>query len=151
MIHSSFTVSIESSKSRDALALLERLDEQLLRLYPAQSFPDWDPKDIHSLLVVARVDSRCVGCGIVVLSPNGQAEIKRIFVESQFRGQGIARAILRMFETESRNRDVRLLKIDVGSKQPELVKLLESSGYSGNLAVGQDRADPFSLLFEKHL
>jgi putative acetyltransferase len=153
MNRSMFTVALEPAKTREGIALLERLDQELVKRYPSQIIHGFDPEEIdrHGRFVVARSGSRAIGCGTLRTIRDTVGEIKRLFVEPSFRGQGVARSIIHMLETEARHRGITLLKAETGSKQPEAVRLFESSGFISIPPFGEYVDNPHSLCFEKRI
>ncbi|MBL1068690.1 GNAT family N-acetyltransferase [Streptomyces sp. 7-21] len=60
---------------------------------------------------------------------DGDAEIKRMYVVPEARGQGLARRILALLEEDARRAGRRRMVLETGTRQPEAVALYESSGY----------------------
>ncbi|MEU6330859.1 GNAT family N-acetyltransferase [Streptomyces sp. NPDC047049] len=59
----------------------------------------------------------------------GDAEIKRMFVLQEARGQGLARRILAALEADARAAGRSRMVLETGTKQPEALELYASSGY----------------------
>ncbi|MFE2229506.1 GNAT family N-acetyltransferase [Streptomyces kronopolitis] len=59
----------------------------------------------------------------------GDAEIKRMFVLQEARGQGLARRILAALEADARAAGRTRMVLETGTKQPEALELYASSGY----------------------
>src|SRR5487761_404227 len=101
------TIAAETFDSLDARRLITALDAHLASRYPpAQRFgPNLKPEQGAAGLgtfVVARVEGRAVGCGAVRLLDEGTVEVKRMYVEPDVRGQGVARDILAQLEGVAR-------------------------------------------------
>ncbi|MBO8195873.1 GNAT family N-acetyltransferase [Streptomyces oryzae] len=60
---------------------------------------------------------------------DGDAEIKRMFVVPQARGQGLARRILGLLEADAREAGRTRMVLETGLKQPEAIQLYTSAGY----------------------
>ena len=60
---------------------------------------------------------------------DGDAEIKRMYVVPQARGQGLARRILAMLEDNARQAGRLRMVLETGIAQPEAIELYRSSGY----------------------
>ncbi len=88
-------------------------------------------------VVVAYENFEPVGCGAVKKYAEGAAEIKRMFVQPERRGRGIARSIL--FELESWARELNYSEciLETGKKQPEAIRLYEKSSYQTIPNYGQ--------------
>ena len=68
------------------------------------------------------------GGGVKRLSDD-TAEIKRMYVVPQARGQGVARALLTALEDAARDLGYRKVRLDTGPDQPHARRLYESAGY----------------------
>ncbi|UNZ18852.1 GNAT family N-acetyltransferase [Streptomyces sp. 891-h] len=60
---------------------------------------------------------------------DGDAELKRMFVVPQARGQGLARRILALLEQDAREAGRTRMVLETGTKQPEAIALYTSAGY----------------------
>jgi len=81
----------------------------------------------------------------------GAAEIKRMFVRPEARGQGVARILLERLEHEARARGVRLLRLETGTLQPESQALYETAGYEPIPCFGEYAGAPLSRCYERLL
>src|SRR6202521_6490865 len=93
------TIATEPFDSADARRLISALDEHLASRYPPeQRFgPNLKPEQLAQGLgtfVVARIDRRAVGCGAVRLLDASTVEVKRMYVEPEGRGRGVAKLVL---------------------------------------------------------
>jgi GNAT superfamily N-acetyltransferase len=60
---------------------------------------------------------------------DGDAELKRMFVIREARGQGLARRILAALEESARDAGRVRMVLETGDQQPEAIALYTSSGY----------------------
>ncbi|MEW2221985.1 GNAT family N-acetyltransferase [Streptomyces sp. NPDC006990] len=60
---------------------------------------------------------------------DGDAELKRMFVVPEVRGQGLARRILALLEDDAREAGRTRVVLETGLQQPEAIALYTSSGY----------------------
>jgi putative acetyltransferase len=147
-------IAIENPDQAEVAALLEASDAYMASLYPAESN---HMLDIASLqlpqvtFLVARVDGRALGCGAVVSSGEGWAEIKRMFVSPAARGLKLGRRLLEEIEAIAFRSGERLLRLEAGAKQPEALALYRSAGFVEIGPFGSYRPDPLSLFMEKTL
>jgi putative acetyltransferase len=145
-------IDIESPAQTEVARLLEASDAYMASLYPAESN---HLLDIASLqrpevkFLVARVDGRALGCGAVVSSGEGWAEIKRMFVSPSARGLKLGRRLLERIEALASENGERLLRLETGAKQPEALALYRSAGFVEIGPFGSYRPDPLSLFMEK--
>jgi GNAT superfamily N-acetyltransferase len=92
-------VEAEPFDSVDARRLIAALDAHLASRYPPeQRFgPNLKPEQLASgfgTFVIAREDGRAIGCGALRLLNETTAEVKRMYVEPELRGRGVAKEIL---------------------------------------------------------
>ncbi|MDB1087287.1 GNAT family N-acetyltransferase [Streptomyces sp. ACA25] len=83
---------------------------------------------------------------------DGDAEIKRMFVVDEARGQGLARAMLARLEESARAAGRTRMVLETGTKQPEAIALYVSSGYApADRKFGVYRCEPESRCYAKAL
>ena len=148
------SISRESPRQDDVIALIRQSDALMQSLYPAESnhLVDVDSLaafDVH--FVVARERGRALGCGAFVLGEGGHAEMKRVFVDPAARGKGVARAIMEALEQEAARLGVTRMQLETGIKQPEAIALYRKFGYAERGPFGAYQPDPLSLFMEKRL
>jgi len=86
-------------------------------------------EDVPLFLVARDHDGHAIGCGgLRFLSPN-VAEIKRMYVETGYRGTGAATVILRQLEACARDSGVLELVLETGTLQPDAVRFYQREGY----------------------
>ncbi len=107
--------------------------------------------DALSEVVVAYRDERAVGCGAFKKYSGQTAEIKRMYVVPEFRGQGIAGAVLRELERWARDSGFTEAILETGKKQPEAIRLYQKSGYVLIPNYGQYQGVENSVCMSKRL
>jgi putative acetyltransferase len=145
-------VSRETPHRDDVVALIRQSDALMQSLYPAESNHLVDIDSLaqpHVYLLVVREEGQALGCGAFVLGDNGQAEMKRVFVDPSGRGKGIARTIMEALEHEAASLGVTLMQLETGIKQPEPIALYRKFGYAERGPFGDYQRDPLSLFMEK--
>lgn len=86
-------------------------------------------EDVWAFLVARGHDGHAIGCGgLRFLSPK-VAEIKRMYVETDFRGTGVATLILRRLEACAREAGVLRLVLETGTLQPDAVRFYQREGF----------------------
>ena len=147
-------IAVEDPDQPEVAALLEASDAYMASLYPAESN---HMLDVASLLqprvtfLVARVDGRAQGCGAVVDSGEGWAEVKRMFVAPAARGLKLGKRLLQAIEAIAAGRGASLLRLEMGGLQPEALGLYRSAGFVEIGPFGDYGADPLSIFMEKTL
>jgi putative acetyltransferase len=148
------TIARESPRQADVAVLIRQSDILMAALYPAESnhLVDIDAlAQPHVHVLVAREEGRALGCGAFVLGADGQAEMKRVFVDPTARGKGVARAIMAALEREAVSLGVTLMQLETGIRQPEAIALYRKFGYVERGPFGAYQPDPLSLFMEKRL
>ncbi|MER5224721.1 GNAT family N-acetyltransferase [Streptomyces flaveus] len=82
---------------------------------------------------------------------DGDAEIKRMYVIEEARGNGLARRILAALEDDARAAGRTRMVLETGTKQPEAIALYASSGYEPCAKFGHYRFHDSSRCFAKPL
>jgi putative acetyltransferase len=150
------TIAPEPFDSADARRLVEALDAHLASRYPPeQRFgPNLKPAQIAPGLgtfVVARADGGAVGCGAVRLLDQTTVEVKRMYVDPEMRGRGVAKAILAHLEAAGRELGARHAVLETGIHQDEAIGLYRRAGYTEVACWGEYSTSPTSVCYEKAL
>lgn len=138
--------------------LIGELDEVLNAAYePHQrhGLPIAQLFEPHVRFFVVRLDGVAVACGGMALFED-YAEVKRMYTRPAARGRGVAKALLRRLEDESRVSGKAMLRLETGRHQPEAVGLYRRAGFISCGAFGHYAQMPardieLSLFFEKPL
>lgn len=84
--------------------------------------------DIHDV-VVAYVDGRPIGCGGFKRFTTDAAEVKRVFVEKEYRGRGISRMIMERLEEKAREKGYARLILETGEPLAAAMHLYTNMGF----------------------
>lgn len=144
----------EPPRQAQVIALLRQADDYLAGLYPPESNHLMDIASLEQpgiAFFVARVGGEAMGCCAMVPAGDGTAEIKRMFVAPQARGQRLGRQLLETLEQHAQRCGTRALRLETGIYQPEALGLYRSSGYREIGPFGSYLPDPLSLFMEKRL
>lgn len=143
---------IESPDQPDVIKLIADLDAYQDSLYPAESRYALDLTSLKQpdvRFVVARDDNgQAVGCGAVVLY-EGYGELKRMYVNEQSRGKGVARDILALLESSAGEAGRTAFKLETGPYQPDALAFYARSGYERCERFGDYKDDPLSVFMRK--
>jgi putative acetyltransferase len=148
------TITRESPRQDDVVALIRQSDALMQSLYPAESnhLVDIDAlAEPHVYFFVAREHGRALGCGAFVIADGKHAEMTRVFVDPAARGKGVARLIMEALEREAAKLGIALMRLETGIKQAEAIALYRKFGYIERGPFGSYRPDPLSLFMEKRL
>ncbi|HXI95521.1 MAG TPA: GNAT family N-acetyltransferase [Candidatus Acidoferrum sp.] len=152
----SITIAAEPFDSVDARRLIDALDAHLSSRYsPHQRFgPNLKPAQLAPGLgtfVIARVEGRAIGCGAVRLLDSKTVEVKRMYVEPEQRGRGVATEILHRLEDAGRGLGAERAVLETGVYQDEAIGLYRRAGYMQVACWGEYSTSPTSVCYEKRL
>jgi putative acetyltransferase len=77
--------------------------------------------------------------------------IARMYVSPRGRGQGVAKKLLALLESQAIGSGCKLLKLETGPYQQEALALYASAGYERRGPFGDYASDPLSVFMQKHL
>lgn len=142
-----------TSANPDFQALVKLLDADLkIRDGDEHAFfSQYNKIDALNEVVVAYVNNMPVGCGAFKVYEKKTAEIKRMYVLPEFRGKGIAQAVLKELEIWAKELGFQFCILETGKKQPEAIRLYEKSGYAYIPNYGQYEKVESSVCFKKAL
>jgi putative acetyltransferase len=147
-------IRLEPPDQPDVAALIAELDAYQAPMYPAQSNHLLDIESLvqpNVLFAVARdASGQAIGCGAMVLN-DGFGEIKRMFVQPQVRGGGIAKALLSFLEDEAKQRGYSLFMLETGIRQPEALGFYARAGYIERGPFAEYKEDPLSVFMYKQV
>lgn len=147
-------LALESVDQPDVIALIDALDDYQGALYPPESNYHLSVealKQPNVLFAVARdAEGRALACGAVVLL-DGYGELKRMYVQPDQRGRGVAKGIIALLEQQSVRRNCHLLRLETGIHQADALAFYERAGYARCPRYGDYPDDPLSVYMEKSI
>jgi GNAT superfamily N-acetyltransferase len=138
-------LSEESLGASGAAGLLDAFAAEIEELYPGWNpgvGPAAAPKDFAApggVFLLAHAGQHRVGCGGLKRLDERRAEIKRLYVVPEARGEGVARRILEGLELAALARGYDTVRLDTGARQPAALALFRSAGYIG---IGDYNGNP---------
>lgn len=143
--------------------LLELSDEYMGALYPAESNHLVSSESLRGPDALflgafesvnadkpANSEPTCVACvAAKFYDQQGYAEIKRLFVHPDQRGQKLGRRLMKAIEAGIRQRGLAFARLEMGIYQPEATALYQSLGYYEIEPFGSYLLDPLSQFMEK--
>ena len=88
-------------------------------------------------VIVCYADDKPIGCGAFRKFDEQNAEIKRMFVQPEYRGHGIGLNIVRELELWAKESNYTTCILETGKKQPEAISLYKKAGYTIIKSYGQ--------------
>ena len=142
-----------NSKNEDFIFLTGLLDEVLREsdgddhaFYAQFNKPD----NIHHV-ILAYEGNIPAGCGAIKKYSETTAEVKRMYVKDEFRGQGFGKKILSELEKWAGELNFSECILETGKKQIDAVRLYKGSGYKVIPNYGQYAGVDLSVCMEKKL
>ena len=148
------SITPERPDTPDARALISELEAELTPLYPSESCHGYAVEKLIAQAVaffVIRHDGRPAGCGGIQLFGVEYGELKRMYVRPQFRGLGLAKAMVDHLAEYARRHGVDLLRLETGIHQRDAIGLYERMGFRGIPPFGDYKDDPLSRFYEKRI
>ncbi len=153
-------VSIRSVEIQSEVAqhLIRRLATDLAELYQMNAEEvNWYLHHVQYLdggaFLVAFAGETPIGCGMIRRFEEDAytAEVKRVYVEPDWRQRGVARQLMLALETEASRLGFRKMLLETGTLQVAAIRLYQSLGYQPCPCYGIYANDPLSLCFDKIL
>ena len=151
-----FEIRRQKLDSPIARALIADLDAELSERYPEEGATHFrlEPEEVaegRGAFLAAYAGGRAVGCGAVRRIDATTAEVKRMFVRPDARGQGIGRVLLAALEGEALRLGARRLVLETGDRQAEALALYEWAGFVRIPPFGEYVGSPLSVCMAKEL
>ena len=143
--------------SAAARNLVLALEAEMLQLYPEDATTDHfilgtdEVADGRGAFMIAYGANTPVACGAIRLRNPATAEIKRMYVIPQARGQGIAGRLLDALDSEARCLGARKVVLETGPRQPEAISLCSRAGFVEIEGFGEFKDHPLSYFMGKEL
>lgn len=140
-----------NSDDKNFIELVKFLDADL-RIRDGDDHPfyaQYNKIDNIKYAVVAYLDEIPVGCGAIKQYDEETMEVKRMFVNPELRGKGIATKVLIELENWVRELSFSKCILETGKKQPEAIRLYQKNGYKAIPNFGQYKNVENSVCFEK--
>ena len=101
------------------------------------------------LLLLAYARERAVGCGALKFHPRAPAELKRMWIDPEWRGVGLGARLLAELERHARESGVRVIRLETNHVLEEAIALYRGAGYA---EVPRFNDEPYAHhWFEKRL
>jgi GNAT superfamily N-acetyltransferase len=120
-----------NSDSADFGELIKGLDKELWETYPTVQGEYAPHNKVENLetVIVAYTDGRPVGCGCFKKVDDDTVEMKRVFVQSGARGNGIATTIMAGLEKWAKELNHKYAILETGILQKEAIHVYKKTGY----------------------
>jgi GNAT superfamily N-acetyltransferase len=142
-----------TSESKDFILLTKKLDQELKLIYGStqEEFDQFNIIDNIETVIVAYINNTAAGCGCFKAFDKNTVELKRMFVDDQFRGEGIGAAILIELENWAKELGYSSIVLETGTVQIGAVALYKKYGYSVIPNFDPYIGNELSICFKKNL
>ena len=139
------------STNSDFQELVVHLDHYLKKINGEHDafFSKHNTLDALSHVIVAYSDEKLIGCGAFKPYSEKEAEIKRMFVLEEFRGQGLGRKILKNLEYWAEECNFDFCILETNGEIPNAIKLYQKAGYSSIQNYGPYKDVESSMCMKK--
>ncbi|WP_425560140.1 GNAT family N-acetyltransferase [Kineococcus glutinatus] len=146
-------IAAEPWDGPDGTALRAAQRAELEARYGADIEPGARPTadDVAVFLLARDGTGRALGCGALRPLGAGRAELKRMYVDPDARGTGVAAALLRALEDAARQRGVHELLLETGVLQPDAMRFYAREGYAPVPPFGPYVDEPTSRCYARTL
>ena len=112
-----------NSHSTEFRMLTGKLDAALKQLYGTtqDAFDRYNEIENLDTVVLAYWNGMPAGCGCFKPFDEGRVELKRMYVEPEFRRRGIAQAVLHELEDWARELGYTAMVLETGTLQPQAI------------------------------
>jgi putative acetyltransferase len=142
-----------NSENADFKNLIRLLDSELDNRYGVlqKQYDGYNKIELLETAVIAYDESIPVGCGCFKKADDSTVEMKRVFVQSDYRGKGFASAILEELERWAKEKGFLYSILETGVKQHEAISLYQKKGYVITDNFGQYIGNQNSICMKKAL
>ncbi len=145
-----------AADSPEASELMRRLTEELAARYDylddgTGNFRPEDVQNDRAVFLIGRIGDVAVACAALKPVSGRVGELKRVFVARSCRGRGYGRELLREIEHLAVEFGYDTLRLETGTRQPESLRLYETSGYRRIPNYEPYVDSDWSVCFEKTL
>ncbi|WP_328821663.1 GNAT family N-acetyltransferase [Microcella pacifica] len=134
------TVGVEDPRQPEVAAMLRAGEAFARTLYaPEECFllsVDELATPGTTVLVARDAQGAALGMAALVEQDPGAGELKRLFVDDAARGQGVADAIMDALEQAARERSIRTLRLETGTRSDAALRFYARRGYERIPAFG---------------
>jgi putative acetyltransferase len=147
------TITRTTSENIDFQKLVVLLDE-VLRSRDGEDhtfYAQHNTLDNIKHVIVIYQDAIAIGCGAFKEFDSDTIEIKRMFVHPDYRGKGIASAVLKELEIWASEYNYNKFVLETGKNNPEAISLYQKNGYKIIPNYGQYKNVDTSVCLKKNV
>ncbi len=139
--------------NKDFIKLCHELDDFLNKLVGGEKnrsayIPYNQLNDIHDVIVLYE-DELPIGCASFKKYDNDSAEVKRVFIKAEYRGQGISHRLMNLLEELGKSKGYKYFILESGEPLVSAMALYRKIGYKVIPNYGQYKDMPDSICMKK--
>ena len=137
-----------------AQALVDTVQQEYVARYGGPDESPVDPAEFappHGRFLVGYAGELPIASGGWRWVDASTVEIKRMYVDGQWRGRGLSRQVLARLEQLAADAGATRVVLETGLAQPEAMRLYETSGYSRIDGFGHYRCNEQAVSYAKSL
>jgi len=124
---------ITNGENKDFIMLCQKLDNNLNEIVGGEKqrnqYVQYNTlKDIHDVVLLYDNDYP-IACASFKVYDEGVAEIKRVFLQKDYRGQGLSKELMNQLEIRAKIQGFRKLILETGKPLVEAMGLYQKLGY----------------------
>jgi putative acetyltransferase len=126
------TIAIEPPLSDEVRALIAALNANLLSLTPAEHCYHMTAEQMarpDTTVFVARDNGKAIACGALRRHDDGVGEVKRMYTDPAYQGQGVGGRIVVEVEALARSEGFKRLVLETGDRHPAAWRVYEKAGF----------------------
>jgi GNAT superfamily N-acetyltransferase len=142
-----------NSENSDFINLVKELDA-FLKITDRDEhdfYNQFNHIDVLKNIVVIYFNEIAVGCGAIKKFDDNTVEVKRMFVNSESRGSGVAQKMLQELETWAKELGYQECILETGTRQVEAIKFYKKCNYKIIPNYEQYKNMENSICFKKRL
>lgn len=141
-------------RDKGFIELCKELDNYLNDTVGGESQKNYDQyntlEDIHDVVLIME-DGQAVGCGSFKRYKEKTAEVKRVFVKSSYRCNGLGKKIITFVEERAKVKGYEKLILETGVKLKDAQRLYKKFGFYIRENFGEYKDMPQSVCMEKYI
>ncbi|SIO52115.1 putative acetyltransferase [Rhodovulum sp. ES.010] len=148
-----FTITTESPLTPEGRALVEASQAALLEVYPPEECFSFSAEELaarNTQFLVARDGGQPVGC-VALVDEGLYGEVKRLYVDSVRRGQGVGGVLMDDLERAARDIGLGWLLLETGAALEAAVALYRRLGFVERGPFGSYPDIASNLFMEKRI
>lgn len=148
------TAAYTNGQDKDFAALCGQLDDYLNQVVgekQRESYVQYNTREnIHDVILLYDED-RPIACASFKKHDAAIAEVKRVFICREYRGQGLSKQLMRLLEEKAREKGYTKLILETGAVLKEATALYERIGFVRMENFGQYKGMKASICMEKDI